>query len=60
MTSNINFNFIKYRKKLNRIITYDSIQSLYEGRIATNSIICTDSHKSDIQFAKDLELDHKK
>ena len=25
-----------------------------------NSIICTDSHKSYIQFAKDLELDHER
>ena len=41
-------------------VTYNALERLYEGRIDSNSIICTDSHKSYIQFAKDLELDHKK
>ena len=41
-------------------VTYNALERLYEGRIDSNSIICTDSHKSYIQFAKNLELDHKK
>lgn len=41
-------------------VTYNALERLYEGHIDTNSIICTDSHKSYIQFAKDLELDYKK
>lgn len=41
-------------------VTYADLERLYEGRIDPNSIICTDSHKSYIQFAKDLELDHKR
>ena len=41
-------------------VTYNALERLYDGRIDSNSIICTDSHKSYIQFAKDLELDHKK
>ena len=43
-----------------RRVTYNALERLYEWRINHNSIICTDSHKSYIQFAKDLELDHKK
>lgn len=42
-----------------RISHYD-LESLYKGRIDNNSIICTDSHKSYIQFAKNLSLDHKR
>ncbi len=30
-----------------------------EGCIEANSILCTDSHKSYIQFVKDFELEHK-
>ncbi len=41
-------------------ISYSGLERLYKGRIDDNSIICTDSHKSYIQFAKDLELDHKR
>lgn len=33
---------------------------LFTGRIDENSIICTDSHKSYIQFAKNFNLDHKR
>ena len=41
-------------------VAYTALERLYERRIDHNSIIYTDSHKSYIQFAKDLELDHKK
>lgn len=40
-------------------ITHNDLESLYDGHIDNNAIICTDSHKSYIQFAKDLNLDHK-
>lgn len=40
-------------------ITSKDLERLFEGRIEKGSIICTDSHKSYIQFAKDLNLDHK-
>ena len=42
-----------------RISHYD-LESLYKGHIDDNSIICTDSHKSYIQFATNLSLDHKR
>ena len=41
-------------------ISHTDLEKIYKGRIADNSIICTDSHKSYIQFAKDLKLDHKR
>lgn len=41
-------------------ISHNDLERLYKGRIDDNSIVCTDSHKSYIQFAKDLKLDHKR
>ena len=41
-------------------VTYTALERLYVGRIDSDSIICTDSYKSYIQFAKNLELNHKK
>lgn len=41
-------------------IGYKDLERLYTGRIDENSIICTDSHKSYLRFAKDLHLDHKR
>ena len=41
-------------------ISHYELENLYKGRIDDNSIICTDSHKSYIQFAKNLALDHKR
>ncbi len=41
-------------------ISYKTLERLYAGRIDENSIICTDSHKSYIRFAKDFKLDHKR
>jgi len=41
-------------------MTHEELERLYEGRIGENSILCTDSHKSYIQFAVDLSLDHKR
>ncbi|WP_404988894.1 IS1595 family transposase [Clostridium culturomicium] len=41
-------------------VTSDALESLYKEHVESESIICTDSHKSYIQFAKDLELDHKR
>ena len=40
-------------------ITSNALETLYYGRIANGSILCTDSHKSYIQFANDLSLEHK-
>ena len=31
-----------------------------EGHIESGSILCTDSHKSYIQFVKDFGLEHEK
>lgn len=36
------------------------LEKLYDGRIGDNSILCTDSHKSYVQFAKDFSLEHKR
>ncbi len=36
---------------------YNDLERLYNTHIDNNSIICTDSHKSYIQFAKDFKLD---
>ena len=41
-------------------IRHNDLERLYKGRIDDNSIICINSHKSYIQFAKSLELDHKR
>lgn len=41
-------------------ITHQELGRLCSGRIADNSILCTDSHKSYMQFAIDMNLDHKK
>jgi len=37
---------------------YRDLERLYSGHIGNNSIICTDSHKSYIQFVRKLNLDH--
>lgn len=36
------------------------LERLYDGRVGDNSILCTDSHKSYVQFAKDFSLEHKR
>lgn len=41
-------------------VRHNDLERLYKGHICENSIICTDSHKSYIQFATDLKLDHKR
>lgn len=41
-------------------MTHKELDRLYNGRIGDNSILCTDSHKSYMQFAIDMNLDHKK
>lgn len=41
-------------------MTHQELARLCSGRIADNSILCTDSHKSYVQFAIDMNLDHKK
>jgi hypothetical protein len=41
-------------------MTHKELGKLYNGRIGENSILCTDSHKSYMQFAIDMNLDHKK
>lgn len=41
-------------------MTCEELERLYDGRIGENSILCTDSHKSYMQFAVDMSLDHKK
>ena len=41
-------------------MTSNELKRLYNNRIGEDSILCTDSHKSYIQFAKDMELEHKK
>ncbi len=40
-------------------ISHKDLERLFEGRIQESPILCTDSHKSYIQFAKDFSLDHK-
>lgn len=37
----------------------DELKKLYGNRIDEGSILCTDSHKSYIQFITDMELEHK-
>jgi hypothetical protein len=41
-------------------MTHQELGRLNSGRIEDNSILCTDSHKSYMQFAIDMPLDHKK
>lgn len=41
-------------------VSANELEQLYQAHIGDESIICTDSHKSYIQFAKDLHLDHKR
>lgn len=41
-------------------VSANELEQLYQGHIGDKSIICTDSHKSYIHFAKDLHLDHKR
>jgi len=41
-------------------MTHQKLERLYKGRIGDNSILCTDSHKSYIQFSQDLSLEHKR
>jgi hypothetical protein len=40
-------------------MTHKELGRLYSGRIGGNSILCTDSHKSYMQFAIDMSLDLK-
>ncbi len=41
-------------------MTHQELERLYDGRVGDNSIFCTDSHKSYVQFAKDCSLEHKR
>lgn len=41
-------------------IRYTDLERLYNDHINSEAIICTDSHKSYIQFAIDLHLNHKR
>ena len=41
-------------------MTHQELERLYEGHVRDNSIFCTDSHKSYVQFAKDFSLEHKR
>ena len=41
-------------------MTSDELKKLYNNRIGEDSILCTDSHKSYMQFAEDMELEHKR
>lgn len=41
-------------------ITSNELKKLYTNRIGEDSILCTDNHKSYIQFAEDMELEHKR
>lgn len=38
---------------------HEELKRLYISRIGNNSILCTDSHKSYMQFSIDMSLDHK-
>lgn len=39
--------------------TSDELKRLYDNRIGKETILCTDSHKSYIQFTADMELELK-
>ncbi|MDB1956416.1 IS1595 family transposase [Clostridium tertium] len=41
-------------------MTSEELKRLYGNRIGEESILCTDSHKSYMQFAIDLSLEHKR
>lgn len=41
-------------------VTFSALEELYKDRIDDSSIICTDSHKSYIQFVKKLGVEHRK
>jgi len=41
-------------------MTHQELERLYHGRIGHNSILCTDSHKSYIQFTQNFSLEHKR
>lgn len=41
-------------------MTHQKLERPYDGRIGGNSILCTDSHKSYVQFTKDFSLEHKR
>ena len=41
-------------------MTSDELERLYGNRIGEHSILCTDSHGSYIQFATDMQLEHKR
>lgn len=41
-------------------MTNKDLKRLYNERLESKSILCTDSHKSYIQFTKDLNLEHKR
>ena len=41
-------------------MTSNELKKLYNNRISEASIICTDSHKSYMQFAEDMKLEHKR
>lgn len=41
-------------------MSHQELERLYDGCIGDNSILCTDSHKSYVQFAHDFSLDHKR
>lgn len=40
-------------------MTHQELERLYDGRVGDNSIFCTDSHKSYVQFAKDFSLERE-
>lgn len=46
--------FVKYFLSKGRM-TNQELGKLYGGRIEDNSILCTDSHKSYMQFAIDID-----
>ena len=41
-------------------MTSNELKKLYNNRISEASIICTDSHKSYMQCAEDMKLEHKR
>ncbi|OOM47510.1 hypothetical protein CBEIJ_27670 [Clostridium beijerinckii] len=41
-------------------ITSKELEKLYDGHVTNGSILCTDSHKSYINFTNGLSLEHKR
>lgn len=41
-------------------MTVDELEKLYSGHIVGDTILCTDSYKSYIQFTSDMGLEHKR